>query len=145
MTTRTASGSFEVQTRPLAQGEPVGGSTMSRFSLAKQFSGDLEGSGEGEMLTAMTAVQGSAGYVAIERVSGRLEGRSGSFILQHTGTMARGSQQLAIGVVPDSGTGELAGLSGQLSIRIADGRHFYELHYELPPLAASGAEEGMEP
>jgi hypothetical protein len=84
------------------------------------------------MLTAMTAVKGSAGYVAIEQVSGTLKGRIGTFTLQHSGTMTRGAQQLSVTVVPDSGTGQLAGLAGSMMIRIADGHHFYELEYTLP-------------
>jgi hypothetical protein len=83
------------------------------------------------MLTALTAVQGSAGYVAIERVSGRLGGRTGTFVLQHSGTMTRGEQQLSITVVPDSGTGQLAGLTGKMSITIADGKHSYDFEYTL--------------
>jgi len=101
------------------------------MSIDKQFQGDLEATSQGEMLTAGTAVQGSAGYVAIERVSGTLHGRRGTFILQHSGTMTRGAPQLAVTVVPDSGTGELAGLSGRMTITIADGKHSYELEYAL--------------
>ena len=132
--TKTASGSFEVQTRPLPLDGAAEGSMLGRLSLDKKFSGELEGIGQGEMLTAMTAVQGSAGYVAIERVTGTIEGRQGSFVLQHAGTMAHGDQQLAIVVVPDSGTGDLTGIGGQLTIRIAEGKHFYEFHYDLPAL-----------
>jgi len=83
-------------------------------------------------LTAMTSVEGSAGYVAIERLTGALKGRKGSFVLQHTGTMNRSAQHLTISVVPDSGTEELTGLTGVMTIRIADGKHFYELEYTLP-------------
>lgn len=101
------------------------------MSLDKQFHGDLEGTSKGEMLTAMTSVQGSAGYVAIERVSGTLHGRSGTFVLQHNATMTRGAPQLAIIVVPDSGTGQLAGLAGKMTINIADGKHSYEFEYTL--------------
>jgi len=137
--TKTASGSFEVQTRPLPHSDAAEGSRLGRFSLDKRFSGDLEGVGQGEMLTAMTTVQGSAGYVAIERVTGSLGGRHGSFVFQHAGTMAHGTQQLAITVLPDSGIGDLVGLSGRLAIRIADGKHFYEFHYDLPDAPASVA------
>jgi hypothetical protein len=84
------------------------------------------------MLTAMTAVKGSAGYVAVERVQGAVHGRTGSFALLHTGVMARGEQRLTISVVPDSGTGDLAGLAGKMTIVIADGKHSYEFEYELP-------------
>ncbi len=106
---------------------------VGRFSLGKRFHGDLEAVGVGEMLTGMTAEEGSAGYVAIERVSGTLAGRAGTFLLQHTGTMNRGSQSLSILVVPGSGTGDLAGLAGSLAIQIAaDGAHSYTFDYALP-------------
>lgn len=137
MTQLRATGTFKVQMQPLSQGEPEEpaesgvGATLGRMSLRKQFEGDLQATGEGQMLTAMTTTQGSAGYVAIERVTGALQGRKGSFVLQHTGTMARGAQQLSITVVPDSGTGELAGLSGTLGIRIEGGQHFYDFDYRL--------------
>jgi hypothetical protein len=101
------------------------------MSLDKQFHGDLQGAGKGQMLTATTAVKGSAGYVAIERVSGVLHGRSGTFILQHTGTMTRGALQLSITVVPDSGTDQLAGLAGTMSITMAEGKHSYDFTYTL--------------
>jgi hypothetical protein len=101
------------------------------MSIEKQFHGDLEASSKGEMLTAGTSVAGSAGYVAIERVTGTLHGRNGTFILQHTGTMTRGAPELTITVVPDSGTGELMGLAGKLMIEIADGTHSYNLAYTL--------------
>jgi hypothetical protein len=84
------------------------------------------------MLTAGTPVKGSAGYVAIERISGTLHGRTGTFVLQHTGTMTRGALQLSITVVPDSGTGQLAGLAGKMDIQIADGKHSYDFAYILP-------------
>ncbi len=127
-----ATGTFKVEMKP--QGEPAAadGVSLGRFVLGKQFDGDLVATGKGEMLTALTPVPGSAGYVAIERVSGTLEGRAGSFVLQHTGTMNAGAPQLSVTVVPDSGTGELVGLSGLLHIDIRDGRHFYRLEYELP-------------
>lgn len=128
---KRASGTFEVKMQPQWQSEPAEGATLGRMALSKQFSGDLQGSGEGQMLSAMTPTQGSAGYVAIERVTASLHGRSGTFVLQHSGLMARGAQQLTISVVPDSGTAELTGLSGQLAIRIADGQHFYDLDYSL--------------
>ena len=132
-----AEGSFEVRMTPLTEedGEPEavaeGAAALGRMALAKQFHGDLEASGRGQMLTAMSGVAGSAGYVAIERVTGRLHGRSGSFVLQHSGTMDRGAPSLAIGVVPDSGTGELAGLSGSLKINIVEGQHRYAFDYTL--------------
>jgi hypothetical protein len=116
---------------PEAMDDKAEGAVLGRMSLEKSFHGDLEGAGKGAMLTAGTSVQGSAGYVAIERVSGTLHGRRGTFALQHTGTMNRGEPQLSITVVPDSGTGELAGLAGKLAITVADGKHSYDLEYTL--------------
>ena len=84
------------------------------------------------MLSAVTATAGSAGYVAIEHVSGTLHGRAGSFVLQHSGLMNRGDKQLGFSLVPDSGTGELAGLQGRLGSRMTEGKHFYEMVYTLP-------------
>jgi hypothetical protein len=101
------------------------------MSIDKQFHGDLEGTSKGEMLTASGTVKGSAGYVAMERVEGKLKGRSGSFVLQHNATMNRGVPQLNIIVVPDSGTGELEGLAGQMTIKITGGKHFYDFEYTL--------------
>lgn len=131
---RCARGTFEVKLQPLAVAlvDAVTGTTRGRMSIDKQFSGDLTGSSLGEMLTAMTDVKGSAGYVAIEKVSGRLHGREGSFVLQHHATMTRGAPQLQVSVVPDSGTGALQGISGQLNIIVTDGQHRYEFDYELP-------------
>jgi len=106
---------------------------LAQMSLEKRYRGDLEAEGRGVMLSAGTDVAGSAGYVAIERVTGMLGGRSGGFVLQHTGTMNRGEPSLSITVVPDSGTGELAGLSGRLGIDIREGgAHFYDFDYALP-------------
>ena len=102
------------------------------MTIEKQIHGDLEATSKGQMLTAGTDVKGSAGYVAIERVTGALQGRTGSFVLQHTGTMTRGAFQLTITVVPDSGTGQLAGLTGTMNIIIADGKHSYDFDYTLP-------------
>jgi hypothetical protein len=102
------------------------------MSIDKQFHGDLEASSKGEMLTAGTAAKGSAGYVAIERVSGSLHGGTGTFILQHNATMNRGTPQLNIIVVPDSGTGQLARITGTMNIIIADGKHSYDFVYSLP-------------
>ena len=127
--TKHASGAFEVKMNPQVddKGEP----TVGRMSLDKQFHGDLEAGSKGQMLAVMTDVSGSAGYVAMERVNGKLHGRSGTFALQHSGTMTRGTPQLIITVVPDSGTGELAGLAGTMIINIIDGKHFYEFDYTL--------------
>ena len=130
MTTR-ASGTFEVKLTPQAQGDKPAGATIGRMSIDKQFHGDLEATSRGEMLAVSTGVEGSAGYVAMEQVSGTLHGRSGTFTLQHSGTMTRGVPQLAVTVVPDSGTGQLAGLSGRMSIRLADGKHSYDFEYTL--------------
>ena len=111
---------------------PGEGPSLGRMSIDKRYRGDLEGTSKGEMLTAGTAVKGSAGYVAIERVSGTLHGRRGTFLLQHSGTMTRGAPHLVVAVVPDSGTGELEGLTGTMTIDIRDGAHYYALAYALP-------------
>jgi hypothetical protein len=124
-----AAGSFQVTLTPQDSD-----GMLARMSLVKTFHGDLEGSSSGQMLSAGTAVKGSAGYVAIERVEGILEGRRGSFVLQHSGTMTRGAPALIISVVPDSGTGELAGLAGTMAIIIANGAHSYEFEYTLPTI-----------
>jgi Protein of unknown function (DUF3224) len=131
MSTR-ATGLFEVKMSPAALGNTVADASLGRMLLDKTYGGDLAGSGQGEMLMAGTAVKGSAGYVAIERVTGTLGGRSGSFVLQHSGTMNRGAPLLSVTVVPDSGTAELMGLAGTLAILIKDGRHHYEFDYTLP-------------
>jgi len=125
-----ATGSFEVKLNPLETYTKA--ATLGRMSLDKQFRGALEATSEGEMLSAATAVKGSAGYVAIEHVNGTLDGRSGTFILQHSGTMTRGAPQLSITVVPDSGTGQLTGLAGKMTINIVDKNHFYDFEYNLP-------------
>ena len=127
-----ASGAFEVKVSPQGGAEQAEGTTLGRMALDKQYHGDLEATSKGEMLGAGTAVKGSAGYVAIEQVRGSLQGRSGTFMLQHSGTMTRGDLQLTITVVPDSGTDQLVGLAGSMSIEIADGKHSYELDYTLP-------------
>ncbi|MBI1739588.1 MAG: DUF3224 domain-containing protein [Candidatus Koribacter versatilis] len=129
MTTR-ASGTFEVKLVPQATDDSTD-ATLGRISIDKQFHGDLEATSKGEMLTAGTSVKGSAGYVAIERVSGTLHGRRGTFVLQHSGTVTRGTPQLTITVVPDSGAGELVGLAGKMTIKIADGKHSYDFEYTL--------------
>jgi hypothetical protein len=124
-----ASGTFEVQLNPQTPEANVGDPTISRLSIDKQFHGDLEATSKGQMLAASTDVEGSAGYVAIERVSGTLYGRSGTFALQHSGLMTRGAGQLTITVVPDSATGQLEGLAGNMTINIVDGRHSYDFEY----------------
>ncbi len=134
--TMHAAGPFDVKLKPLDQYNTNESSNLGRMSIDKEFHGDLEATSKGEMLTAMGTVQGSAGYVAIERVSGTLNGRSGSFALQHSSTMTRGKPSQSIIVVPDSGTGDLAGLDGSMTIVIADHdgqrKHCYEFVYSLP-------------
>ena len=125
--TAHATGTFEVKLTPATQADAFPG----RMLIDKQFHGVLEAVSHGEMLTAMTDIKGSAGYVAMERVQGTLDGRSGSFTLQHSGTMARGTQHLTITVVPDSGIGQLAGLAGTMTIKIEDGQHSYDLQYTI--------------
>jgi hypothetical protein len=126
----TATGTFEVKMQPQSD-ENVGDPTVGRMSLDKQFQGELEASSKGQMLAVRGDVPGSAGYVAMERVTGTLSGRTGTFALQHTGTMTRGVPELSVTVVPDSGTGELTGLAGKLAINIVDKQHFYEFEYTL--------------
>lgn len=128
-----AKGSFTVKLDALGEPDQGEGSVIGRRSIDKQFAGDLVASSRGEMMSAgATAVPGSAGYVAIERVTGTLQGRQGSFVLMHRGVMNRGATELSVTVVPDTGSGELLGLSGSLSIQIEAGQHFYEFEYSLP-------------
>jgi Protein of unknown function (DUF3224) len=126
-----ASGIFEVTMNPHPPYDTAEGATLGRVSISKQFRGDLEASSTVEMLSAITEVKGSAGYVAIERVIGTLHGRTGSFVLQHTGTMTRGLAELTVSVVPDSGTGELKGIMGKMTIDIVNGKHQYTFDYAL--------------
>ncbi|MDX3775522.1 DUF3224 domain-containing protein [Chromatiaceae bacterium AAb-1] len=126
------SGEFQVKLQPMdtyAKGSD--GVSLGRMSIDKTFSGALDATSKGEMLSAMTTTRGSAGYVAIEQVTGSLSGKSGSFVLQHFGTMNRGENSLVLEVVPDSGSGDLSGLSGKMLIKIENGKHFYEFEYEL--------------
>jgi hypothetical protein len=125
-----ATGTFEVKMKPQAD-DQVGDPTVGRFSLDKQFHGDLEGTSKGQMLGAMTDIKGSAGYVALERIKGTLQGRNGTFALQHSGTMTRGVSGLSITVVPDSGTDQLAGIAGTMAINVVDGVHSYDFEYTL--------------
>jgi hypothetical protein len=127
-----ASGTFEVKLTPQPADEYADGAALGRMTIDKQFRGDLEATSKGQMLTGMSSVKGSAGYVAIERVSGVLGGRRGSFVLQHSGTMDRGAPSLRVTVVPDSGTDQLVGLTGTMMIIVADGRHSYTFDYTLP-------------
>lgn len=124
--TMHASGPFDVKLEPQA-GDP----TVARMSINKQFHGDLEATSQGQMLAISSEVKGSAGYVAMERVTGTLQGRTGTFALQHSGTMTRGVPELLITVVPDSGTGQLLGLAGKMTINIVEGKHSYEFEYML--------------
>jgi hypothetical protein len=127
-----AHGTFEVNLTPQLPEDKSEGSTLGRMLIEKQFHGDLEAASKGQMLTGMTAVQGSGAYVAIERVTGTLKGRRGSFILHHLGIMVRGAPQLNVTLVPDSGTDELVGIAGTMAIIIADGKHSYDFAYTLP-------------
>lgn len=125
-----ASGTFAVKVSPQApdEGDTSG---VGRLLLDKEFQGDLAATSKGQMLAVGTAVEGSAGYVAMEQVKGSLNGKNGSFALQHFGKMTRGNPELTVTVVPDSGTEELTGLAGKMQIIIADGSHSYEFEYEL--------------
>jgi hypothetical protein len=125
---QTASGEFEVKLTPFASAEAKVGS----LEIKKTFSGDLTATSSGQMLAVRTPVENSAGYVAMELVNGSLAGRSGTFALQHSGTMNHGAQSLSVTVVPDSATGELAGLSGSMQIKIEGGKHYYTFTYALP-------------
>ena len=126
-------GKFSVTLNPIESAiNGTDGMTFRRMSIEKEFSGPLEATSNGEMLSIMTPIKGSAGYVAIEQVVGSLEGKQGSFVLQHYGVMELGAEKLTLEVIPDSAVGELAGLSGQMNIYIEDGNHFYEFEYQLP-------------
>jgi hypothetical protein len=131
--TKHATGTFEVQLIPQGSEDKTDGTAIGRMSIDKKFSGDLQGTSKGEMISAMTATKGSAGYVAIERVLATLQGRTGTFVLQHNATMTRGTPQLSIIVVPDSGTGQLVGLTGTFNIKIEGGKHFYDFEYTIAP------------
>ena len=126
-----ASGAFEITMLPQQDQDFESG----RLTIDKQYKGDLEGTGKGQMLSAHGHIEGSAAYVAIEKVEGSLHGKQGAFALQHRGVMDRGSPSLEVGIIPDSGTGELSGISGTMNIIIQDGQHFYELHYRIETAA----------
>jgi hypothetical protein len=128
-----AAGAFDVKVTPQKPDTQIArAANFGRLTIDKRFHGDLEGISKGEMLATQTEVPGSAGYVALERVTGKLKGRSGSFVLQHSATMTRGTQKASISVVPDSGTGELQGLSGSMAITVGeDGSHSYEFDYKF--------------
>jgi hypothetical protein len=125
-----AAGTFDVKLTPqplVDQSDPL----LGRMSIEKQFQGDLAGTSRAEMLAARTSIENSAGYVAIEKVTGTLGGKKGSFVLQHSGSMNRGEQHLEVTIVPDSGTGEFVGITGTMSIRQEGGKHYYELLYSI--------------
>ena len=126
-----AVGTFEVKMKPEPLSEVAGKSAIMRMSIDKAFHGQLEGTSQGEFLSAMGSEKGSAGYVAMERVTGTLDGKTGSFALMHRGLMTRGTPELKVTVVPDSGTGELVGISGTFRIDIVEGKHNYEFDYSL--------------
>ena len=128
--THRATGTFKVNVAPLPARDE-GANTIGRMSIDKTFEGDLQGTTRGEMLAAMTATPSSAVYVAIEHVTGTLNGRKGGFTLYHTGVMDRGTGTLAVHVVPDSGTGELVGLTGTMDIIVEGGKHSYVFEYSL--------------
>jgi uncharacterized protein DUF3224 len=128
--THHISGPFEVKLTP--QPPEAESTALGRMTIEKQYHGELEAKSQGQMLSALTSTKGSAGYVAMEIVNGTLGGHQGTFVLQHSGTMDRGQPQLSVTVVPDSGTGELRGLSGSMKIRIeAGGKHFYDFDYQI--------------
>lgn len=133
-----ATGPFEVKVTPQKPDTQIArAANLGRLTIDKRFHGDLEGVSKGEMLAAQTEVKGSAAYVALERVTGTLKGRNGSFVLQHSASMDRGKPASTITVVPDSGTGELRGLSGKMHIIVApDGAHSYEFDFKMEPQAA---------
>jgi hypothetical protein len=124
-------GAFSIQLKPQAASIGLENASIGRQIFDKQFRGDLEATSQGEMLSCMGHVQGSAGYVAIERVTGTLQGKQGSFALMHMGTMTRGEKGLKIHVIPDSGTEELQGLQGNMDIQILDGQHLYEFDFHF--------------
>jgi hypothetical protein len=128
---RRASGTFEVKLNPQPADEYADATALARMTIDKELRGDLEGTSKGQMLSAATPIRNSAGYVAIERVTGTLQGRAGTFILQHSGTMNRGAPTLVVTIVPDSGTGALEGINGTMTIDLSGGKHAYTLDYTL--------------
>ncbi len=136
---RQATGTFNVQLRPQPADDHADGATQGRMTIDKQFDGDLQGVSIGQMLTGMGSVKGSAGYVAIERVTGTLEGRQGSFMLQHSGTSDKAVLSLSVSVIPDSATDALTGLAGTMMIHNVAGQHSYTFDYTLPSGESAGA------
>lgn len=133
--THHISGPFDVKVTPQKPDTQIARTAnLGRLTIDKRFHGDLEASAKGEMLATQSEVKGSAGYVALERVTGKLQGRSGSFVLLHSATMKRGTPESTITVVPDSGTGELTGLTGSMRIKVGeDGAHSYEFDFRIEP------------
>lgn len=132
MATHKVTGEFSVKLNPIeGYAKGIDGVNLGRMSIEKTFTGELNATSTGEMLSAMTTTQGSAGYVAIEQVVGTLAGKQGSFVLQHFGSMDKGQDSLILNVIPDSGSNELTGLSGKMAIRIEGGNHFYDFEYQL--------------
>ena len=129
--TQTANGTFTIVMIPPPAGEGAGRLPVGRMFIDKQYSGDLIATGQGEMLSAGSPAAGSAGYVAIEHVTGALHGRSGSFALQHSGIMHNGESHLSISIVPGSGSGDFVGIEGKLKIDSTEGKHFYAIDYVL--------------
>ena len=127
----TARGPMDVNMEPEPPFLEQEGVTLNRHSVSKTFRGDMAGTSQAQMIAAFTGTPGSAGYVAIEHFTGSVGGRTGSFVMQHSGIMDRGDAQLTVTIVPDSGSGELTGISGDLDIDNDDGQHFYSLRYEL--------------
>ena len=132
MLTRHAEGTFDVKNAPLPADDALAGTSIGRYGLDKQFHGDLDGGSKGEMLGAGNPATGTAGYVAMEQFTGTLQGRTGSFAMQHKGILEGGKFELNVTVVPGSGTGELAGISGTMTIAVAAGKHSYAFDYSLP-------------
>ena len=136
-------GTFEITSTAEPPYDEEDGVTLGRWTFHKRFTGPLDATSTVHMLGARTPVAGSAGYVAMERVRGTLDGRAGSFVLQHSGTMGSGGQTLSVTVVPDSGTGALVGLTGQMTIRVEAGVHHYGFSFELPPNSAASSAGGV--
>jgi hypothetical protein len=137
-TTRVAKGSFEVMTQPEPPYDNVDGVSLGRVHFEKRFSGPLDATSKMQMLAARTPVEGSVSYAAVERITGSLDGKRGTFVVVHAGVTVRGQRSLlSITIVPDSGTGELSGISGRMDVQVVEGKHFYELNYNLdePPCA----------
>lgn len=132
VTTHHATGAFEVKATPATPAGGAADSSISELSLDKQFHGALEATSKGTMLAAGNPAKGAGGYVAMEKVTGTLDGRKGSFVLQHSGTMKGGMAELTVTVVPGSGTDDLAGIDGKMTIQIAGGKHSYDFEYTLP-------------